>query len=1449
MTRKSFSRKLFVFIALVFILCAIFAFSAFAADKTVYLDAANGDDTYAGTDASSAFKTLDKAINAVKDGGTIVLVSNYTITSNYLQPEHSGEIVITAKDSTKDYKAALDFQVNVSSGTLHRLSGPTTFRDLTISMTNFVIFTANFHPLTFDAGLTVKNGGKWAFVVGGYHTPESVELDASLDSNITINSGTFYKVCGFTRSKGAGTMTYTGTSHITVNGGSVTEIYGGSLVNHYAGNTDITVNDGTVSIIYTGGDVTRQLLGNAKVSVNGGVVGTINVNNTIGNANVYLYGGRVGTASVTYANDNILKSAEKSLSKKSVYCDASLFGETQVERFKEVFDSYENLAKVYVKAGATGDGSTKENPIGSLSAGFEIIRQNGGTLYVIGSVPFGLASDYGKATESVTFAGVEMGQIEFNAGTYTFAGNVTFKDVRLATAGALTFVAKDGSLTIDSGTVTPYSGFSLAGAGAKSSITVKAGSIEKLSAGIGGNGTHNVTVLGGAIGTVTALSGGGAVASAEIIVSGGNINALNVAANTVSKNLTLRLRGGNIASVNLGTLASDVLCDIESARIDKFNVDGKLANGALMYGDGADMTLINQISSKFGEQIDANLVYLSDNGTGDGASASAAVGDLNAAIAALGGEDGTIVICGKYTVDSAYTVKTHANKITISSFDYINDYRESGAAIVLAANINLGGETEFDDVVINSPATAVIYAKGNPLTIGENVKCVLTNSNTTYPGIVGGHNNLLASQTTYVTVKSGEWSSLRGGYNSTKLLATDLIHNVDISGGTFHSYVSFASRGNTSGKVVANISGGTFLAGVYAIYEEDSAGYALTYDITLNITGGDFQAAIAPAKSLNTTLHGTYTVNLDGGEFMHLTDLRGAEDFEGDMKSTLNIGDNININEEETGTTTFQNPIRYNNADPNLLYNEKDGFYYYTCTGSTTIGIIKAANIADIKTTAAYTILEETGGMNLWSPEIWYFTAEDVGKENEGWYMFISFDDGTTANQRMHVVKCLDGDNLLGTWGDPVTGEPNKPRKIVFPDAPEINVESLCGGMSVSKINGKTYITYIGEADRGTSNFHQTVNICDFENPWTMIGVPTTICVPTEEWEMGGYGQDKNGNWYPKVVEGAAAVYGDNGEYYLMYTGSGYWTVYYQLSYLKFKGGDPLVASNWEKYGKPIFARSPEVNGCGHASYITDPFGTKWASYHGYLGPDASDRRWSHFEPMTVTADGVSIGNGSGMPNKLDTVYTVKANPMPLAMKISGFENEGSGAAFKPTRTYTDSFTDVTKDKWFYEYVKMAYEYSLANGTSTTKFSPDNKFTVAQALTAAANIHTAYNGTSVRKAAAGESWFTPYVEYCVQNNIIANGQFTDYNKNITRGEMAVVFASILPGSEYTATRTGAPSDVAEGSAVYSSVKKLYEAGIVGGDAGTGKYRPNDEIVRSEACVIFTRIAAPTKRIK
>ena len=380
---------------------------------------------------------------------------------------------------------------------------------------------------------------------------------------------------------------------------------------------------------------------------------------------------------------------------------------------------------------------------------------------------------------------------------------------------------------------------------------------------------------------------------------------------------------------------------------------------------------------------------------------------------------------------------------------------------------------------------------------------------------------------------------------------------------------------------------------------------------------------------------------------------------------------------------------------------------------------------------------------------------------------------------------------------------------------------------------------------------HQTINIVEMTNPWTIVGKSKVICRSEYDWEMGGYALNVNtGEYWPKVVEGSTAVYAEDGSVYIIYSGSGYWTKHYNLAQLKYIGGDPLEITSWEKKSEPILYMSDTINGCGHASYVTDTDGQGWVCYHAYIGKDTTSGRYAFVEPYFADKNGVVIADGSGHPAPIETEYTVNVNPLPLGKRISGFDStETAKSKFTSIREYDGRFTDVTDAHWFASYVKNAYELGLANGTSNTKFSPDNTFTVAQALTAAANIHTVYNGKSVRTAESGEAWYIPYVEYCVQNGIITEGQFTNFDENITRGDMAIVFASILPDSEYAAVREGANPDVTSDMTCYNAVAKLYKAGIVGGDAGTGNYRPGDSIKRSEACVIFTRIAMKNARAK
>ena len=261
---------------------------------------------------------------------------------------------------------------------------------------------------------------------------------------------------------------------------------------------------------------------------------------------------------------------------------------------------------------------------------------------------------------------------------------------------------------------------------------------------------------------------------------------------------------------------------------------------------------------------------------------------------------------------------------------------------------------------------------------------------------------------------------------------------------------------------------------------------------------------------------------------------------------------------------------------------------------------------------------------------------------------------------------------------------------------------------------------------------------------------------------------------------------------------------------------------------------------------ITNIFGTTNSATLGSLTLNWYGGTIDFFDLTNYSKATVKVTGGTTLN------YSDAAEKTSFFTKIAAkFDRKNASLAenkFSFTRDYADNFTDVTANAWFYTYVRDAYRIGLANGTSAAKFSPDGSFTVAQALTAAANIHTIYNGKTVNTAGA-KTWYDPYVDYCIANGIIKAGQFTDYNAAITRGDMAIVFANILPEGEYAAVRDGSNPDVTSNLACYAAVQKLYNAGIVGGDAGTGNYRPNDGIKRSEACVIFTRIAMADMRAK
>ena len=222
-----------------------------------------------------------------------------------------------------------------------------------------------------------------------------------------------------------------------------------------------------------------------------------------------------------------------------------------------------------------------------------------------------------------------------------------------------------------------------------------------------------------------------------------------------------------------------------------------------------------------------------------------------------------------------------------------------------------------------------------------------------------------------------------------------------------------------------------------------------------------------------------------------------------------------------------------------------------------------------------------------------------------------------------------------------------------------VNRDALTMGHKALRYGGKIYQLWVSERGRGTSDFHQMIYLAELKNPWTVTGKILELVVPEYDWEKVGYGWSESDQlWYPAVVEGATPIYGDDGELYVLYAASGYWTTEYCIGQMKYIGGDLLEASSWAKSPTPIFRKNSEVNGVGGLYRVILPDGSgERMLYHGYLGSTTAGGRYSFLEGYTVDGDSVKIGEGTTYPAPLSTQFDIPLNGTPLFKKISGFDN------------------------------------------------------------------------------------------------------------------------------------------------------------------------------------------------
>ena len=256
---------------LCFVLLAVFAQTTrveAATALTIYLDPAAGNDSADGLTEATAVKTYETAYGKVKaEGGTIVLLSNLSITTDVRLPKSPGTkmVTLTSKTGTE----------GIVGNTHIRFNAPTTVENLTITLekeaSNLCIFGEG-KKLVIGQNVTCVPAGKYYYnLAGGKRWAECTSADLTVQSGTWRNAYT--SVYGY--KSGSTIAGVSGTAKLTITGGTFTGFIAPSYTSSaVTGNAEIYLSNMSASYVYgapvsTGtvtGDVTVTLGENINLS-------------------------------------------------------------------------------------------------------------------------------------------------------------------------------------------------------------------------------------------------------------------------------------------------------------------------------------------------------------------------------------------------------------------------------------------------------------------------------------------------------------------------------------------------------------------------------------------------------------------------------------------------------------------------------------------------------------------------------------------------------------------------------------------------------------------------------------------------------------------------------------------------------------------------------------------------------------------------------------------------------------------------------------------------------------------------------------------------------------------------------------------------------------------------------------------------------------------------------
>ncbi len=367
--------------------------------------------TGTGFTPASPCSSLEAAHALLPSGGTIVLVGETTVSAKTTLPTHTGTMTYTSVYGGVDYRES-GARLYFPNGITVLLGGEAIFKDIAIHTDSYTYITAGFNPLTFDTGVvtthTEENLAKDSDevnglrIAGGYNTVTLGEITDSRNATITLKSGFFRFVHGFSRYSGK--TTYTGTANIIVEGTAIVDelITGATQNDATAANVNLTVSDNArIYNVFVGGQQKTNLLTGAfNFVVNGGDVYEIDA--------LCLFTATECETTLTYdvstVPDGLVMLASVAQFKTiRTFCERDNTHDYSAP-FASEFDASVTLKKcsicgdiqfvselpdatgenvVFVAEGGLGDGSHPAIPTSDLYAAFETLKDSGGTIVII----------------------------------------------------------------------------------------------------------------------------------------------------------------------------------------------------------------------------------------------------------------------------------------------------------------------------------------------------------------------------------------------------------------------------------------------------------------------------------------------------------------------------------------------------------------------------------------------------------------------------------------------------------------------------------------------------------------------------------------------------------------------------------------------------------------------------------------------------------------------------------------------------------------------------------------------------------------------------------------------------------------------------------------------------------------------------------------------------------